>query len=94
MPMISVRSSESRYGPQRSVRDSQDRQPNPDWQPARDVDDKLGQEVPADPLSRIVHCFGRSVQIVPSREPQQPVPKILPFEQDQNHKDHDQPASR
>src|ERR1700730_5982644 len=80
--------------PKRRVRDADQCQPEPDRQSATDVHDELREEVSTDPLSRIVHRFSGAVQVTPSGESQQPIPKILPLEQDHDDENNDQSARR
>jgi hypothetical protein len=47
----------------------------------------------ADPLGRIVHRYGRAVQVAPPGKPQQPIAQILTIEQDHDH-EHDNQSRR
>src|SRR5208283_3026037 len=49
----------------------------------------LSEEKPAEPLSRVVECCSRALNILRAGESDQPVPQILPLSENEDDKNHD-----
>ena len=76
------------------MRDADHRQADTDRHADGHIDNEQSRQILPDLLSCFVRGLSRSMKVVPTAEPKQPVPQSLPVNQDHNDKDDHEPARR
>ena len=80
--------------PQRRVRHTDERQPDPEEQPEQDVGDELPDQVGADALCGVTQCLRHQAEPPHARQQEQAVAQVFMVDQHVNGKDHDDAARR